>query len=167
MRSKLDPEFFVENLAQAFVPGSTVGFKIEATRTKNTYYIAFQTKTSSFMPDLHMLWVGWSEWLKISNMNSLMKKTNPEIMFRATPFMSLDHLCTTYGLKKTDVCKCILDSIKKKIKDATKYNDTAEVKAAMPWNYYDKDKKSSVVAQVSSIDELAVWVDLRALTHAE
>lgn len=164
MKSKINPETFVENLAQAFVPKSIVGFKIDTTKTKNSYYLAFKTGSNEFSPNIRLLEFYHGDLLRISNLDSLMKKTNPEIMFRSTNFMSLDHMCTTYGLNKTEVCKCILNSLRQRIVDFTRWNNSIKI-SSEPYNSYSHSSdNSSNTATVDSIDELAVWVDLHAFT---
>lgn len=166
---------FIYAFAAAVVPAGKPVFYVNATSRKNRFFFRVKDTSNNFYC---LSYNRWNDDIgSFGKVDSLFKKTNPRIMLREQ-IVSLEELVSEFHLDERKLVNAVFSRISRAVSDSIKCNyGTA---ATMRFNIlfdivadrltngqphecekcerYDAYK----TPEVSSIDELMVWADLKA-----
>ena len=171
---------FIYALAEALVPGGEPAFYVNATSSKNRFFFRVKDASNNFY---YLSYNRWRDDLgTFGSVDALFKETNPRIMLREQ-VVSIEELVNEFNLDEKKLVRAVFNRIDKAVKDAIKTNfgDSSKMQFTAQEDLTpnkianrlavckDDDAKSESTPEstpeVSSIDELIVWADLKAGMH--
>ena len=166
---------FIYAFAAAVVPAGKPVFYVNATRCKNRFF--FRVKDTSNNIYYYLSYNRWNDdFGSFGKIESLFKEANPRIMLREQ-IVSLEELVSEFHLDERKLVSAVFSKINRAVSDSIKCNYVA---TTMRFNVlfdiiadrltnrqrHECEKHSECrTPEVSSIDELMVWADLKAGVH--
>ena len=163
---------FIYAFAAAVVPAGKPVFYVNATRCKNRFFFRVKTADNKFY---YLSYNRWSDDIgSFGKVDSLFKKANPRVMLREQ-IVSLEELVSEFHLDERKLVNVVFSRINRAVSDAMKCNygaattmrfnvlfDTIVDRLINRQPHELKKYSECKTLEVSSIDELMVWADLKA-----
>ena len=163
---------FIYSFAEAVSPGGKPVFYVDTTRVKNRYFFRVKTK------DNLLYGLSSSRWMSdigtFGKIDTLFKEANPKIMLRPQ-VISLEELVYEFNIDMKKLVEAIFKRIQKAMSDDIKcnYNSSGTMRFSFVLDSLSKRNSDIEYApfqigstsDVSSIDELMIWADLKAGVH--
>lgn len=152
---------FVQAFAPAFAYGTTLAFDVKSRKTKNTYNLRLKAPDGK----LYIVIPCPSYWIEdfgtFGGIEKLFKEKHPRLMLR-NQVVTFDELIDEFGLDKYKLADVVFKRIKKTIADKLSSYSKAMYFTCRLENAeeLDNDDISKKTPEMSTIDELMVWVDL-------
>ena len=163
---------FIYAFAVAVVPAGKPVFYVNATSLKNRFFFRVKTADNKFY---YLSYNKWGDDIgSFGKIDSFFKEANPRIMLREQ-IVSLEELVSEFHLDERKLVNAVFSRINRAVSDAIKCNYGAAT--TMRFNVlfdtvvdrlidrrpHEFEKYSEYrTPEVSSIDELMVWADLKA-----
>ena len=166
---------FIYAFAAAVVPAGKPVFYVNAISKKNRFFFRVKDASNNFY------YLSYNRWYdnigSIGKVDSLFKKANPCIMLREQ-IVSLEELVSEFHLDERKLANAVFSRINRAVSDVIKCN-YPDAAATMRFNVqfdavadrlinrslHECEKHEYKTPEVSSIDELMVWADLKAGVH--
>lgn len=162
---------FIYAFAKAIAPDGKPVFFVDVTRMKNRFFFRVKTK------DNELYGLSYNRWNDdvgtFGKIDSLFKKANPKTMLRQQ-VISVEELVYEFNIDMKKLVEVIFKRIKQAISDGIKSNYGSSSKMHFNFEYDYRLSHSShpeaplhleSTPDVSSIDELMIWADLKAGVH--
>ena len=165
---------FIYAFAAAVVPAGKPVFYVNATSLKNRFFFRVKDTRNNFY---YLSYNQWSDDIgSFGKVDSLFKKANPRVMLREQ-IVSLEELVSEFHLDERKLVNFVFSRINRAVSDAMKCNYSRAT--TMRFNVlfdttadrlinrqpHECEKYECKMPEVSSIDELMVWADLKAGVH--
>lgn len=165
---------FIYAFAAAVVPAGKPVFYVNATSLKNRFFFRVKTADNKFY---RLSYNRWDDDIgSFGKVDSLFKEANPRIMLREQ-IVSFDELINEFHLDERKLVNAVFSRINRAVSDAIKCNYDAATTMRFNVQFdtvadrlidrrlHEFEKYSYKTPEVSSIDELMVWADLKAGVH--
>lgn len=166
---------FLGNLANALVPGSTLGFAVHATATRNQYSLACYSKKNDadkyFVLNYLCRYDRWMMTKTISSKISKLVQASFEIpILLKDQFISFEKFISLFKINEDDLYQMIFNAICQEFSKIIKVNSynpgesigvSIVLDEALDSTFYSLISHSvESVKDLTSVDELIVWADL-------
>ena len=162
---------FIYSFAEALVPGGKPVFSVYTSRVKNRYFFRVKTK------DGLLYGLSYTDWHEdigtFGKIDALFKEANPKIMLRPQ-VISIEELVYEFNIDMKKLFEVIFKKIKRAIADGIirrygssdkmHFNVELDTLARHNWSITIPEQLEPT-PDVSSIDELIIWADLKAGVH--
>ena len=159
---------FIYSFAEALSPGGKPVFSVNASRVKNRYFFRVKTKDGLLYG---LSYTNWHEDIgTFGKIDSLFKEANPKIMLRPQ-IISIEELVYEFNIDMKKLVEVIFKKIKRAIADGIRcrygasdkmhFNVELDSLARHSWRITIPEQLEPT-PDVSSIEELIVWADLKA-----
>lgn len=164
---------FIYAFAAAVVPAGKPVFYVNATSLKNRFFFRVKDASNNFY---YLSYNRWNDdFGSFGKVDSLFKKANPRVMLREQ-IVSLEELVSEFHLDERKLVNVVFSKINRAVSDSIKcnypgaaatmrFNVLFDIVADRLVNRQLHELKEYLVyktPEVSSIDELMVWADLKA-----
>lgn len=164
---------FIYAFAAAVVPAGKPVFYVNATSLKNRFF--FRVKDTNNNIYYYLSYNRWNDdFGSFGKVDSLFKEANPRIMLREQ-IVSFEELVSEFHLDEKKLVNAVFSRINRAVSDSIKCNYPG-ASATMRFNVlfdiiadrltnrqpHECEKYEYKTPEVSSIDELMVWADLKA-----
>lgn len=167
---------FIYAFAAAVVPAGKPVFYVNATSLKNRFFFRVKDTSNNFYSVSYNRW--YDDIGSFGKVDSLFKEANPRIMLREQ-IVSLEELVSEFHLNERKLVNAVFSRINRAVSDAIKCNypgtastmrftvlfDTVVDRLINKQLHECKKYNGCKTPEVSSIDELMVWADLKAGVH--
>lgn len=166
---------FIYAFAAAVVPAGKPVFYVNATSRKNRFFFRVKDASNSYY---RLSYNRWNDDIgSFGKVDSLFKEANPRIMLREQ-IVSFEELASEFHLDERKLVNAVFSRINRAVSDAIKCNygtaatmrfnvlfDTVADRLVNRPLHELKKYSECKTPDVSSIDELMVWADLKAGVH--
>lgn len=167
---------FIYAFAAAVVPAGKPVFYVNATSLKNRFFFRVKDTSNNFY---YLSYNQWNDDIgSFGKVDSLFKEANPRIMLREQ-IVSFDELINEFHLDERKLVNAVFSRINRAVSDAIKCNypgaattmrftvlfDTIADRLTNRQPHKCEKYSECKIPEVSSIDELMVWADLKAGVH--
>ena len=165
---------FIYSFAGAVVPVGKPVFYVNATSRKNRFFFRVKAADNTFY---YLSYNRWNDDIgSFGKVDSIFRTANPRIMLREQ-IVSLEELVSEFHLDERKLVNVVFSRINQAVSDAIKCNYGAAT--TMRFNVlfdsvadrlinrqlHECERYEYKTPEVSSIDELMVWADLKAGVH--